>query len=986
MFSKRQLFDYLLLFCLSSAAFFICSTQGAVGLWEPWETSTILAAQHISQTSIVEAAFWVPQVEGNYVAQPYLQLWILAGLLHAFPDLGAFLLRLPGALAGIVLVLLSFFTVRQASTRRAAWVTALILLTLPMFVLSGKFVHGDIWLIFAVSVPNLLFLSACYATTRRMHRAFLSLTSLSVFLSFLSGGLFAFAVLGLECVVTLLLVWRHPEKKAIFRPLSTRFFLVPLYIAFLLSGIVFGIHVTEARYTLENRIPMTLTEVNDALDGDRVISIERRGRQIIGTLRVATEDSGGNRSRNFILVESERNHNTDSSEIFKINESERHAFENYLMWRFQKKAPARAQADVPPIGNAFETAFRFFWYHTNSPESQASEKMARVVSEEPVKFQRHSSMHSSSAFKSAVAFAEAALDTSYMLAPGTLVYVTDDNDQDSLVGIRTGDGIEGRVEAASLSPLVAERSFKWRSCLDMLLYGLFPWGCFFPIMLICALVAVKRLCVASSVFSGEFNFSASEAASACRSPMQSILLSWLIVSLVALAVGIGQSGHDFFVGIIPAAILMAIALSSPRFWHDVRGSLEARGMYILTALVCLCVAVYLVQVEPFRLVRYLMTDPLMNWGGSGLRVLDQYLVRIVSFVAIFVVLTILAFSRAAEGIQAKVSEFKETYLKPSVEVRSNSSASLMRVSREDVGAMPVAPVISLVLMAFLSSTFIYYAYLPAIADNFTETALIDAYFRLADQSEPVYLLKGENTQLCQTYRDCEAGYVCQNRHCNISTFASYSLNVAKPVSRADMIKALSPSSASQQPAFYIMPKDMLFSVNQAYRGMQSVGVRKNLTVVDAASSRLYLIGNHKDVPSVNPLDQSFLNELPSQSISRRQIALNDNVLMEGFRIDRLVTGGNNSLEMTVFYRLSHEIETPIFFAFALDIANRKLDFRKPLFGDTSMQSRLLAGDIIADRIRLDLPMMPAHGSIDIKLGISDQNMTRDLYSLTTIDF
>lgn len=986
MFSRREIFDYLLLLCLSAAAFLICSSQGAVGLWEPWETSTVLAAQHIGQTSIVEAPFWVPQVEGSFVAQPYLQLWMLAGLLHAFPDLGAVLLRLPGACAGILLVFLTFFTVRQASTRRAAWVTALILLTIPMFVLSGKFIHGDIWLVFGVSVPNLLFLSACYASTRRMHRTFLALTALSVVLSFLSGGLYALAILGLECPLLLFLVWRHPEKRDIFRPLSTRYFLVPLYIAFVLCGIVFGIHVTEARYVLENRVPMTLVEINDALVEDRVISIERRGKQVIGTLRVASGELGNKRSRNFILVESTRNLNTDASEIFQINESERHAFENYLMWRFQKKMPSRALEDVPPIDGAFETAFRFFWFHTNSPETQSSEAMARIVSDTPVRIQTRSKVPGASAFRSAMAFAEAALDASYTLAPGTLVYVSEADQSEPYVEIRTGDGLTGLVEASQLSAITPDNKFKWGAWFDMLLFGLFPWSCFFPIILVCALVASKRLCVAGNVFAGEYRFSSTETSADFRSPMQSVLLSWVLVSLVALLVGIGQSGHDFYAGVIPAAILMGVALSSSRFWHDVRQTLEGRALFVLTALICLGVAVYYFHAEPFRLVRYLMTDPLMHWDGSGSRVFGQYVVRIISFVAIFGVLVILSFSRAAEGIQNKVNEFRETYLKPSTETRSTSSASLMRVSREDVGPMPYAPVISLLFAGLLSAPFIYYTYIPAIADNFTETSLIDAYFRLADQSEPVYLLKGENAQLCQTYRDCEPGYVCQNRHCNISTFASYSLSVAKPVTRSDMIRALSPASASQQPAFYIMPKDMLFGVNQAYRGMFPAGERKNLTVVDAASSRLYLIGNHKDVPSVNPLDKVLWNALPTENVSRRQITLDDRVQIEGFRIDRLVTGGGNSLELTVFYRLSHELETPFSFAFALDVANRKLAYRKPLLDDPAAQSRLLAGDIIADRMHFDLPMMPAHGAIDIRVGISDPSMTRELYPLTTIDF
>ena len=195
MLGKQRFFDFFILLCLSLLVFLIGISQTTASLWEPWETSTVLVAQNLLQSTIDESAFWVPQSDGVLVAQPYLELWLLTALLRVFPDPNAFILRLPGAFIGIILTLLTFFAVRQASTRRTAWTAAIILLTIPMFVLTGKFIHGDIWLIFAVAVPNLFYIMACYASTRRMQRLMLCMTSLSVFISFLTGGLFAIAIL-----------------------------------------------------------------------------------------------------------------------------------------------------------------------------------------------------------------------------------------------------------------------------------------------------------------------------------------------------------------------------------------------------------------------------------------------------------------------------------------------------------------------------------------------------------------------------------------------------------------------------------------------------------------------------------------------------------------------------------------------------------------------------------------------------------------------
>ena len=86
MFNKRQFIDFFLVIIIASLVFLLGISETDAGLWEPWETSTMLAARQMSQSSILESTFWVPQLNGELIAEPYLQLWLLAAIFHFFPD------------------------------------------------------------------------------------------------------------------------------------------------------------------------------------------------------------------------------------------------------------------------------------------------------------------------------------------------------------------------------------------------------------------------------------------------------------------------------------------------------------------------------------------------------------------------------------------------------------------------------------------------------------------------------------------------------------------------------------------------------------------------------------------------------------------------------------------------------------------------------------------------------------------------------------
>ena len=975
MITRRSIVDTVLVLGISAFVFILTVSHNGMNFWEPWETSTLLAAQRMAQSSILESSFWIPQVDNVFVAQPLLQLWFLSLSSHIFSEIDPFWIRLPGALAGIFIVCLSFFAVRQVSTRRAAWMTVIALLTMPMFVLSGKLIHGDIWLIVAVSTPQLFYLLASYATTRRMHRTMLVFTGLSCILSFLAGGLFALAILALSGALFLFVMRRHPQKQAFLKPLSCRYFIVSIFLAFVAIGCIFGTFVTQSRYAIERRTPMTLAEVNNALDNDNVISIERRNQQIIGTVKSSSATPDSPEQRPFILVESHSNLNTNANEIFAQSESDRKTFVNDLMWRFQKQTPIRAEKQIPDIEGSFENALRFFWYHTNS--SYKKNVLPLVRATEPSKaFADANSAISANTYNDNAVLQSGIIPTPvFRTDKGTLLRVLNDDKISPWIEVQNGAYQRGYVMRSTVEPTASTQNIRWFSWIDILLYGLMPWACFFPIAFACLFVSHKKLAISNAPFIGEFAQDKNEANDA-HSALQKLLFCWIIADLIALFVGVNQCNRVFFAGIVPTAILFGIALSAQTFWRTVRNSLEARVFLIVFAWATLFFAMYSLNDEPYRIVRYLLTDPLMHWGQK-FSLPSEFIV----YAIIFACLTPLAFSGIAETIQNRLTALREQFKRPKREVRTSSSSTLMRVSREETTPMPYAAAITLTLIAVISSTYIYHTYLPSVTENLTEEALIQRYFELANKSEPVYLLSGENHQLCVSYRDCDPGYVCESNRCRISTFSSYSLDVAKPISRQNMLQAIDPKFPAEA-AFYIIPKDALFDINITYRHMFAQGARRNLPVIDAPSSRLYLIGETAESTSSNPMDSIFINELPKEA-TKMQIPLDDEITLEGFKIDKLDFESQKILTMTVFYRVTQKINAQNQLKFSFEIVNRKIGFEVPLLPNHYDVTELAPSDIVARKIDFSFPMMPRHDVLSVKIATAQSEA---LIPMTTIDF
>ena len=187
------------------------------------------------------------------------------------------------------------------------------------------------------------------------------------------------------------------------------------------------------------------------------------------------------------------------------------------------------------------------------------------------------------------------------------------------------------------------------------------------------------------------------------------------------------------------------------------------------------------------------------------------------------------------------------------------------------------------------------------------------------------------------------------------------------------------------PSFFIIPKDVLYVINQSYRAMFSREERKNLKVIEAPSARLYLIANHEDLPSVNPFESIFIPEMPKDA-SRLNLTLDNDIVLEGFKMNQLDFSSAKILEMTIYYHLNNSIDTNRKFNFSLEVSNRKLEFERAPLNGLHDPKRIIAGDLVADTFQFELSMMPVHGFIDVQLTTNASNAPTEYQHLTTIGF
>ncbi|MCL2324938.1 MAG: hypothetical protein FWC40_00325 [Proteobacteria bacterium] len=987
MLTRQSIVEVFGVLVLSLAVLLWGLTSSSMGIWEPWEASIVLMARQIAHSSILETPFWLPQLDGEIAFRPYLQVWVMAACFHISPDPGAFLLRLPSALAGTWLIVLTFITVRQMSTRRGAWTTIVVLLTMPMFVFGSKLIQGGIWTILAVSLPILHYLLAAYAKTMHMRRSMQALAGISVLITFLTGGFFALIMVACVMLLASLCLSRHPQRRDFAAPLRTKYFLLPLYAAGLLIALCFGQTVTAMRHVLEERIPMPLSALNDAIEMNEVAAIERRGTAILGQLKA--ED--GKQPIPFILAETGFGLNTNAGEIFEHSESGRRTFEALLLRQFGKNAPPKARQEVPPLHGAVAVTFRYFMQHASQKPVQEKLSLARVSEAALSRNPNLANVYRSIPDERPQLITNIAPVTSIFefseLQAGQVVQrltpAPENTASQPFVEIRRGS-LRGFVDNDALEDISQTPKWRWTTWLRVLAFGLFPWIAFFPLLILATLIPQRKLTLSQYPFRGEFLTPPNlDDQPNLRSPAQIILAVWSFISIITLWVGTNIANEYAFMGLLPMAILFGLVASSPQVWLCIRQRFLLRHGIWLASVAVIAFIAHVLYEAPFSLIQYLLVDPPMHWPPEYTLFAQTFW----SFVPIFAVLSYLVFSPIGAALRHQIyCWFDGLYEKNKDEDNVRASSTYCKAGRPiDVALPSTTPAISLLLTALISSGFLYLVYLPAISGELTEDALISRYFAHANNGEKLFILKEETELPCITYRDCDPGYICKANHCTISTFSSYSLDFAQSMSRQLMLEYLKPIYGHED-AFFIIPKGSLFAINQAYRSAFYDNERRNVVVLNAPSSRLFLISNNESLMSVNPLNDVFIDTLPANA-TRFEAALHESLHIEGFRIESFTWQPKAQIRLTLFYRIQKPIFTDPQLRFIVNSPNRKMTTSHALLGGRYPARGFLEGDLVADPVTINLDIKPTHGIFDVQVMVVDglhQNIPPVL--LTSISF
>src|SRR5690606_38240124 len=162
------------------------------------------------------------------------------------------MLRLPGALVALGVLLVAFAVMRRFFTRAASFGMLLALVSLPMFVFGARLLAAGIWPIAAVSLPLMTYVLTAWGESRWERSGWGFAFGLSLLFALLAGGLPALAVVLLTLVT--FAAWRRIRH-------ALHAFVAPGFLAgFVISVLAGGWIVSQYRanvpWALEDRIAL----------------------------------------------------------------------------------------------------------------------------------------------------------------------------------------------------------------------------------------------------------------------------------------------------------------------------------------------------------------------------------------------------------------------------------------------------------------------------------------------------------------------------------------------------------------------------------------------------------------------------------------------------------------------------------------------------------------------------------------------------------
>jgi hypothetical protein len=194
---------------LVAGALMLIVKLGALGIWEPWESSQIAIAQEYLVTAPVtqdpqapQTPSWaIPTHQGKPVATSLLRTMLVHAALPAANDnVGAVIgslersSRLPGALLTLLFSLLSALWLARVASPRAGVIAAAALLTLPGVYLGAHSLATPLLAVTTTSLPIMAALLALIAPDQRSRFLWSGAAGLALALAFLDQRLLGLAI------------------------------------------------------------------------------------------------------------------------------------------------------------------------------------------------------------------------------------------------------------------------------------------------------------------------------------------------------------------------------------------------------------------------------------------------------------------------------------------------------------------------------------------------------------------------------------------------------------------------------------------------------------------------------------------------------------------------------------------------------------------------------------------------------------------------
>jgi len=982
---------------------------GGPGFWEPWESGLVQLAEFSNSHCSNAAFFWVPQTENHLVYKPLALIWSLIGVQHLSAQPTEFLLRLPGALVGLTLLLLTFALVRRFFSRAAGFSTLLVLLSTPMFVFGARLLSGGIWTIAAATLPLELYLLSTYAESTAVRRVYGGLFGASFLFAFVAGGLYPLFVVVLTLMVFLL--WKR--DKAVLAGFANAGMAVGIAIsAFGIYG-VFSQYQKYVPYALEDRIPLTPKRVVSELSIDRVESLGLRDGVLVGTFPEDMWEVVG--AERFVLSIDNQTLGTSLWRAWLADPAEMTKLFKAMGdrgWLGEDGQPK--EFGLPPSDRgATKATLQFFLNDLYDPSQLSALDTVTVRSSVGVTPNLgivRTKPESLDAFllrisspllapelveeKTAELTKEPGQGNPQALpepAPGVKVVELEQvgtvrNGQEvTLIGpseeapgwseIELSGGKRGFVRSEILEKKASIKHLGFENTVRFIGFGMFPWILFAPFAL--AMLMLRRV----HDLADEVDIAGD---------VGDFLLIFLSLAVLGMDLGASLLSNTVFLGVVPAAVSCGLLLGSSTLWQRIDSAPLHRKFIGVVAMSLLAVLVHDYKTHPWLFIESYLSEPTMDWDKDlEVMMLPFRLFRVVVAVLIAgyffgavvfsnrMVGKAIAFMRwRFQGFFARVDALDSTapweVLNPQQRVWKIVTLPWDYCLRWVVvvlwfvaqGFRQIRPALLAMGLAFgIMSAFVY---LPAMSYHLTQKSLLERYTEVAKEGEPLFNLQTEAQKSCKVFSDCESGYSCVRGKCTAEATSFYLGNIEN-IREPKLIDQMLEDGR----IFAIIPRKKLAHVNAEYRKKFEPGKRSNLAVLDSRSSRYLLVS---DMLRDGEQDENFLNDLilnsePTPEYRPKQpVRFTNGLVFLGYDLAPDTVGSGEELTITYYFQVTRDVTQDWQMFLHIDYPGNRIN-GDHYPGDGNFHTNTwLAGDYVKDVQKLEVDRGSSAGLYELWFG------------------